>query len=75
MGFGRKTHVKEPSKCQTHNPSWLHMNLSLTPKVWDKCPVGFEVGHLSSESPLTLPVWSTGKGITDLCRFSSAKGQ
>lgn len=75
MGIGGKTHVKVPSKCQTHKPSWLHMNLSLTPEAREKCPVGFEVGHLSSGSLVTLPVWSRGKGITDLCCFSSAKGQ
>lgn len=37
------------------------MNLGLTPKAWDKCPVGFEVGHLSSETSVTLPVWSMEK--------------
>lgn len=41
-------------KCQPHGLSCLHVNLSLTPKAWDKFPVGLEVVYLSYQSSLTL---------------------
>lgn len=36
------------STCPTRSPSRSPVNLSQTPKAWDKCPVGLQVVHLSS---------------------------
>lgn len=47
MGTGSKMYVKVPSQGQTCSPSLLYMNLGLTPKAWDKFPVGLKAVHLS----------------------------
>lgn len=42
-GIGEKMHVKVFSECPTRSSSWLHVNLSLTPKAWHQFPVGLRL--------------------------------